>query len=178
MANTHLAYPDLATDKFSGTDPDQDAESFIQLIERKINFALENAPADAGELVNYTFRKKNALSSLLRGPATEWYESNITDATTWEQVQTNFITRFSDGRNKFRYRMEVEHCIRGDGEEIRNFLHRIKRTVDKGWPNDLNGTEATHHNAEREAQRRQRRQRYIDYSVKGLRPRYLQRKAQ
>ena len=58
MANTHLAYPDLAIDKFSGTDPDQDAEFFIQLIERKINFALGDAPADAGELVNYTFRKK------------------------------------------------------------------------------------------------------------------------
>ena len=30
MAATHLAYPDLALDKFSGTDPDQDAEPFIQ----------------------------------------------------------------------------------------------------------------------------------------------------
>ena len=97
MANTHLAYPDLAIDKFSGTDPDQDAESFIQLIERKINFALGDAPADAGELVNYTFRKKALFSSLLRGPAAEWYESNITNATTWENVRTNFITRFSDG---------------------------------------------------------------------------------
>ena len=38
--------------------------------------------------------------------------------------------------------MEVEHCIRGDGEEIRNFLHRIKRTVDKGCPNDMKGIEA------------------------------------
>ena len=74
--------------------------------------------------------------------------------------------------------MEVEHCIRGDGEEIRNFLHRIKRTVDNGWPDDLNGIEAAHHNAEREAQGTQRRQRYIDYSLKGLRPRYIQRKAQ
>ena len=74
--------------------------------------------------------------------------------------------------------MEVEHCIRGDGKEIRNLLHRIKRTVDKGWPDDLNGIEAAHHNAESEAQGRQRRQRYIDYSLKGLRPRYLQRKAQ
>ena len=64
MANTHLAYPDLAIDKFSGTDRDQDAESFIQIIERKINFALGDAPADAGELVNYTFRKK-ALFFLL-----------------------------------------------------------------------------------------------------------------
>ena len=74
--------------------------------------------------------------------------------------------------------MEVQHCIRGVGEEIRNFLHRTKGTVDKGWPHDLNGIEAAHHNAEREAQARQRRQRYVDYSLKALRPRYLQRKAQ
>ena len=33
-------------------------------------------------------------------------------------------------------------------------------------------------NAEREAQARRRRQRYMDYSLRGLRPRYLQRKAQ
>ena len=178
MANTHVAYSDLAIDKFSGTDLDQDAESFIQLIERKITFALEDAPADAGELENYTFRRKALFSSLLQGPPAEWYESNITNATSCENVRTNIITRFSDGQNKFPYRMEVEHCIRGDGEDIRNFLHRIKRTVDKGWPDDLNGIEAAHHAAERAAQGRQRRQKYIDYSLKGLRPRYLQRKAQ
>ena len=62
MADTHLAYPDLAVDKFSGTDPDQDAEFFIQLIERKFNFALGDAPADAGELENYIFRKKAPYS--------------------------------------------------------------------------------------------------------------------
>ena len=65
MADTHIAYPDLAIDKFSDTDLDQDAESFIQLIERKINFALRDAPGDAGELANYTFRKKALFSSLL-----------------------------------------------------------------------------------------------------------------
>ena len=86
MANTRLAYPDLTIDNFSGTDTDQDAESFIQLIERKINFAHGDAPADAGELANYTFRKKALFSSLLRGPAAEWYEINITEATTWENV--------------------------------------------------------------------------------------------
>ena len=109
MVNTHLAYPTPAIEKFSGTDADQDAESFIHLIERKINFALGDAPTDASELVNYTFKKKALLSFLLRGPAAEWYESNITNATTWENVRTNFITRFPDGRKKFRYRMEVEH---------------------------------------------------------------------
>ena len=163
---------------FAGTDLDQDAESFFQLIERKINFAVGDAPGDAGELANYTFRKKALFSSLLRGPAAERYESNITNATTWDNVRANFVTRFSDGRNKFRYRMEVEHCIRGDGEEIRNFLHRIKRTVDKGWPDDMEGIAPADHGAERAAQGQQRRQRYIDYSLKGLRPGYLQRKAQ
>ena len=66
MAATHLAYPDLAPDNFSGTDPDQDAESFIQLIERKINFAPGDAPANPDALANYNFRKEVLFSSLLR----------------------------------------------------------------------------------------------------------------
>ena len=133
MANAHLAYPDLALDKFSGTDPDQDAEAFIRLIEFKINFALGIEP-EAGELehVIYLFRRKALFSSLLTGPAAECYGSTFQDAMTWDEVRTLFITRFSDGRNNFRHRMEVEHCIRADGEEMRNFLHRIKKTVDKG----------------------------------------------
>ena len=59
MAQPHLAYPDLALDKFSGIDPDQDAEAFIRLIEWKINFALgtEREVANA-EHVIYLFRKK------------------------------------------------------------------------------------------------------------------------
>ena len=52
MTATHLAYPDLALEKFSGTDPNQDAESIIQSMQRKNNFALGDA------LANYSFRKK------------------------------------------------------------------------------------------------------------------------
>ena len=178
MAAIHLAYPDLALDKFSGTDPDQDAESVIQLIERKINFALGDAPANLDAIANYNFRNTALFSSLLRGPAAEWYGSTIAAATPWEDIHTNFITRFSDGRNKFRHQLEVEHCVRRDGEEIRNFLHRIKKTVDKDWPDDMNGIARAQQIAERDAQARQRRQRYMDYNLRGLRPRYLQRKAQ
>ena len=69
MANTHLVYPDLALDKFSGPDPDQDAESFVQLTERKINFALGDAPADPDDFISYIFRKTELFSFLLRGPA-------------------------------------------------------------------------------------------------------------
>ena len=120
---------------------------------------------------------KKHFSLLLRGPAAEWYESNIENATTWAATREQFITRFSDGRNKFRHRMDVEHCVRGDGEEIRNFLHRIKKIVDKGWPDDMEGIVEADRAAEHQAQGRQRRQRYIDYTLRGLRPRYLQRKA-
>ena len=72
MANAHLAYPDLALGNFSGTNPDQDAEAFISLIECKINFVLGTEP-EAVELENviYLFRKKALFSSLLRGPAAE-----------------------------------------------------------------------------------------------------------
>ena len=74
--------------------------------------------------------------------------------------------------------MEFEHCIRADGEEIRNFRHRIKKTVNKGWPDEMDGIALGDQNAERIAQARQGRQRYIDYTLKGLRPQYLQQKAQ
>ena len=68
---------------------------------------------------------------------------------TWNEVRTLLITRFSDRRNKFGHRMELEHCIRADGEEIRNFLHRIKKSVDKGWPDDMAGVVAADQAAER-----------------------------
>ena len=159
MAATHLAYPDLALDKFSGTDTDQDAESFRQLIERKSNFALGGAPANPDSLGIYAFRKKALFSSLLRGPAAEWYESNVKAATPWNDIREGFVARFSDGRNKFCHQMEVEHSIRRDGEEIQNFLDRIKRTVDKSWPDDMSSVAGPQQAVERDAQTRQRRQR-------------------
>ena len=42
----------------------------------------------------------------------------------------------------------------------------------------MEGIAPADHGAEKAAQGRQRRQSYIDYSLKGLRPRYIQRKAQ
>ena len=139
MANSDLAYTDLPNEKFCTKDPDHDAECFVQLIERKISFFVSEILGNACELATYTFRKS---TSLLQGPTAEWYEINITNGTTSDNVRANFITRFAEGRNNFRFRMEVEGCIRGDGEEIQNFANRTKREVDKGWHNDMNGMEA------------------------------------
>ena len=49
MAQPHLVYPNLALEEFTETDPDQDAEAFISLIECKINFAL-GTELDAADL--------------------------------------------------------------------------------------------------------------------------------
>ena len=73
--------------------------------------------------------------------------------------------------------MEFEHCIRADGEEIRKFRHRIKKTVNKSWLDEMVGIALGDQNAERIAQARQGRQRYFDYTLKRLRPQDLQQKA-
>ena len=107
----HLAYPYAASDKFSCTEPDKDAESFLKL----------------------------------------------TEATTlWNGMKMNFITRISEGQNKFSHRLEVEHC----------------------WPDDTNGIPNVQQNAERTTQKRQQKQRYMDYNLSGLKPNYLQLKTQ
>ena len=56
--------------------------------------------------------------------------------------------------------------------------NRIKRTVDKESPDDMEKVAPGDHGGARTAQARQRQPRYIDYTMKGLRPRYLQRKAE
>ena len=78
---------------------------------------------------------------------------------TWNSDQTQSISRYSDGKNNFRHRMEVEHCIRAHSEESRNFFHRIKEPVDKGWPEDMVGVTAANQDAHCTAQARQRKQR-------------------
>ena len=74
--------------------------------------------------------------------------------------------------------MEVKHCIRANREEIGNFLHRIKKIVEKGWPDDMVGSAAGDQDAERVARARQKRHGLFDYTLKGLRSRYFKRKAQ
>ena len=101
MAAVHLAHPELAVEKFSGTDPDQDVEPFVQLTQRKIIFALgdANAAANAEQLATNNFRKEALFSSLLIGSAAEWCKSNVEAVTPREDIRTNIITRFSDERN-------------------------------------------------------------------------------
>ena len=107
----HLAYPYVASNKFSVTEPDQEAEFFSQFIEA---------------------------------------------TTLWNEIKTKCITKFSEGRYRFRHQLEVQHC----------------------WPDDMNGISNAQQNAERATHKRQKKQRYIYYNLRGLKPKYLQLKAQ
>ena len=53
-----------------------------------------------------------------------------------------------------------------------------KKTVDKGSSDDIVAIETDDQDVDRATQARQRKQRYIDFTLKGLRPGYLQRKDQ
>ena len=77
MANT-VAYPDLALEKFIGIDSSEDPTAFIRLLETKISFSLGSRPATNEnniQTIVYDDRRKALFGSVLRGPATEWFDS-------------------------------------------------------------------------------------------------------
>ena len=85
------------------------------------------------------------------------YLLHLTEAATlWNKIKMNFVTGFSDGQNKLRHRLEIKHC----------------------WPDDMNGIPNARQNAERSTQKRQQKQRHMQYNLRLLQPNYLQLKAQ
>ena len=111
IAANHLTYTYTASDESPCTEPDNDAESFLQLTEAAI---------------------------------------------LWDPTKMNSITGFSDGQNKYRHRLGVEHY----------------------WLNDMNCTPNAQQNEERATQKRRQKPRFIDCSPRGLKSKYLQLKAE
>ena len=107
-------------------------QSYSQL-KNKINFSLGSRTTDNAEKARYSFKKEALFSSLFRGLAAEGYADSINDTAAWDQTKTTFIDRFSDDRDKYRHRITAENCVRGNEEIIKNFYHRDKSAVDKGW---------------------------------------------
>ena len=146
MAENAVSFPGLALDKCLGKNLDQDAKSFLLTVENKISFSLGSRPTDIAERARYLFKKKALFCARLRGPAAERYADLINDAATWDQIRTAFIDRFSDDRDNYRQRTTAVNCVRGNEKLIKNFSHRVKSAVDKGWPLDPNGTQAERDN--------------------------------
>ena len=174
-----ITHPNLSLVSFSGNDPNQDATSFWNSVENKILFSLGTRPTAPAAQTSYDKRQQSLFGSLLTDTALEWFESEVTDATDWNTLKDEFIKRFTDGRDQFRFRLEVENTFRQKGELIKNYLHRIKSGVDKGWPEKIPSSIAGDDNIrkEKEIQQRQRSQKYIDFAIRGLKPQGLKRKA-
>ena len=94
-----VAYPDIALEKFTGLDSSEDAQAFIELIERKIRFSLGLRPDDADEPELFDHRRKQLSFSVLRGPAQNWFRC-LNVAIAWNDLRTPFINRFTDGKDK------------------------------------------------------------------------------
>ena len=134
MANT-LAYPVLALEKSIGTDSSDDPTAFIRLLEKKISFLLSSRPNTYENNIQivYDDRRNAIFGSVLRSPAAEGFDS-LEAAIAWDEMKTQFITRFTDGKMQYRFQIEAENLKTQPDENIKRYIHRIKSLVDKGWP--------------------------------------------
>ena len=181
MTETPISLTNLSLTTFSGNDPNYNALEFWNSVEQKINFSLGAHPGstDAGKKRNYENRQRYLFGSLLTDTALEWYKG-VDAAKTLADIKTEFLDRFTDGRDKFKFRIEVENASRQEGELIKNYFHRIKHAVDRGWPEDIPTSLAGNTagiTGEKKIQSRQREQKYIDFAIRGLQPPSLKRKA-
>ena len=164
MAANVVAYPDIALEKFTGLDPSEVAQEFFSLIQRKIQFSIGTRdPADADLQAAYDARQKALFGSVLRGPEAQWFET-LAPGLAWNEVRNQFITRFTDAKDKYRKRIEVESIKRQPDELIKSYTHRVTKAFEKGWPDpDFNND--------------QRNAKCMEYFVRGLTPPTLKEKA-
>ena len=171
MDNT---FNDIVLEKFSGTEPEEDAENFLRSCEHRIKVTLGRIPANGDERQNYLFRQRALFASLLRGAAQEWYIANIDEtnnAHNWDHVKREFSNRFTDGRDRYRFRIQAENVKRLESEPIKTYLQRVKKIVDKGWPTIYAaGADEAARTAADNAMQVHRTEKYISLGSKGLIP--------
>ena len=73
-------FSDLVLEKFSGCEPEEDADNFVRSCEHRIKVTLGRIPAGGDDRTNYLYKQRALFASLLRGAAQEWYTANINEA--------------------------------------------------------------------------------------------------
>ena len=143
------------------------------MLEKKISFSLGSRTAVNENNIQtvYDDRRKAFFGSGLGSPAAEWFDL-LEAALTWDELKTQNIARFSDGKMQYRFRIEAENLKRQPNEKIKSFIHRTKTLVDKGWPTPPDADA----NA-RTACENQRIGKYKDYLIRGLTTPGLKQKA-
>ena len=84
-------------------------------------------------------------------------------AEPWDDVRTGFLNRFTDEKDEYRKRIQVENIRRQPDELIKSYVHRLTKAVEKGWPDPF--TDA------------QRQTKCMEFFVRGLTPPALKQKA-
>ena len=51
----------------------------------------------------------------------EWFNT-VDEAKVLNDIKDDFLDRFTDGRDKFKHRLEVENASRQEGEIIKNYF--------------------------------------------------------
>ena len=136
MADAPISLSNVSLTTFSGNDPSQSALDFWNSVDRKVKFSLGVVPTDPDKKKSYENRQRSLFGSLLTDTALEWFNT-IDEAKVLNDIKNDFLDRFTDGRDKFKHRLEVENASRQEGELIKNYFHRVKHAVDKGLPEDL-----------------------------------------
>ena len=122
-------FNDVVMEKFSGTEPEDDADAFVKQVEHKIKVTLGQLPAPGNDRENYLFRQRALFASLLHGPAAEWCAVNINEenaAHTRNFIKREFRTLFTDGQDRYRFRIQAEKIKRTEREPIKTYLQRVK----------------------------------------------------
>ena len=127
--------------KFHRSRPIRGCTRFFEL-NKKIDFALGIRPADPGDQMPYDARKRTFFGSVLRGLAAERFETLPAEtltagntSQTWAQISDAFVNRFSDNRDQYRKRIEIENIKRQPNELITSYIQRVNTVVEKRWPN-------------------------------------------
>ena len=114
---------------------------------------------------------------MLTDTSLEWFNDNVTNATTWAQLKDLFLNRFTDGQDQFKHRIDAENAARQDGVLIKNYFHRVNSSVDRSSVDVTVHADEAAQTAERNMRTRQRSQKYIGFSIKGIRLLALRQKA-
>ena len=119
MADIPISHPNLSLMTFSGNDPNQNATAFWNSVENKTIFSIGQRPNDGDARRSYDSRQRSLFGSLLTDTSLEWFNDNVTNATTGAQLKDLFLNRFTDGRDQFKHRIDAENAARQEGELIK-----------------------------------------------------------
>ena len=124
MANA-VTHQDLALEKFIEIDSSEDPTTFTHLLENNNSFPAGSRPATNENTTQIVYDDRRKA---LFGP------SSLEAALTRDEIKTQFITRFNDGKMQSRFRIAAESLKRQPDENMKRYIHRSKTLVDKGWP--------------------------------------------